>query len=111
MKQYLVYLLIGLLSLGMCLSNRGKRGGRNRRINVILSNRDHNGQNSNKINHSNLIEVPLLSDCVNPIEVIISDRQNRHTDLNVHVNKKKQLILTSAILFGSKIRTTKNSLT
>ena len=77
MKLSLVYLLIGLTILNMCLPNRGKRGGRNRRINVIVSNTDYHKRKSNNINYSNLIEVSLLSNSVNDIEVLASDRTTR----------------------------------
>ena len=90
MKQTLVYLLIGFISLNMCLANRGKRGGQNRRINVIVSNTDYQKRNTNNRNYSNLIEVSLLPNSTNNIEVLISDRTKGSSadfDLN-NVNKE-----------------------
>ena len=61
----------------MCHANRGKRGGRTRRINVIVSNRTSlNKSTQTDSNISNLIQVPLLTDFEHSIEVIISKRPN-----------------------------------
>ncbi len=76
MKNILAYLLIGLVLISMCIASRGKRGGRIRRINVILSERDNvKSKVLTDLDRSNLPRVPLNdnSEQINRIEVNISD--------------------------------------
>ena len=62
----------------MCLANRGKRGGRLRRINVIVSNRNNSVyQALNEPGSHNLVRVPLTGDNKpSQIEVRISNKIN-----------------------------------
>ena len=87
------FLKIGLTFSIMCHANRGKRGGRVRRINVIVSNRDFSFKSLHKDRcNSNLIEVPLSVKPENSIEVIISDRPDelirpsKQTEINRSAN-------------------------